>query len=369
MPSSVLKLAFVGDVAPYWGYGPVLGDGDSAALIDQKVQDLFQSQHAVIGNFEGVMAPGSGQMQIPPAYLPGIVQAGLTHLSLANNHSMDEGPEALLATRDRLEALGAETFGAGTTLAEALTARIFEREGWRIALIGACDDRRCHAGVNHAGIGPMDADLLTGAIQSVRASADLIVLMLHADLEFRTHPAPWRRTLTHRLVEAGADLVIQHHPHVLQGVEKIGDAVAAYSLGNFLFRVTGDGYVDQYDGVRDGLILCVEAKWSDDGVELHNEMVPTRLEEPDDRVTIASGEEAERIRTFIAEVSQDWDAKSVQRRIWRQSCVREARYVGRQIRNALRGKQFGFVVNRLKRLFADPCERRWLVGLITCGWR
>lgn len=167
-----------------------------------------------------------------------------TFLSLANNHILEHGPALLAETRDLLSAAGIDHAGLATDggLAQAETTLWLgdrSAQALAVSLVRDITHRRVDSG-----------EIEKWLVDRLRAgSADFRMVSLHWGDEYMHAPSPEQRRLAKKLADAGAHLVVGHHPHVLQPVERMGDTVVAYSLGNFLFDH------DWSTGTRTGGIL------------------------------------------------------------------------------------------------------------------
>jgi len=176
----------------------------------------------------------------------GLKQVGFDVLNLANNHILDFGGTVALETIDFCREHGIEPVGLGADQNQARKPAILERAGIRIAVLGYVEDvpglkRQVSPGPAYI----HEPNIVADIAAAKRAGADVVVVSLHADLEFVDLPAPHRVGLSHRLIDAGADIVLEHHPHVPQGIETYNGGLIAYSLGNFVFPVRGSAYMEQ----------------------------------------------------------------------------------------------------------------------------
>jgi len=234
------------------------------------LQPLFEGADLVSGNLETPIAPRTGAPGRPfvfnaPAELPNALKAsGFTVLSTANNHAFDQGTQGALETLERLESAGLSSVGSGRDRAEAETARILERKGVRIAFLAFTD--LFNANLNQEGRGPwvrrLEEGALLQALRTARAQADLVVVSVHWGNEYEHLPRPRQRQLAREMIGEGADLVIGHHPHVLQPLEWIEAngrrGAVAFSLGNFISNQDRkyEGCTDVAEGdSRDGAAL------------------------------------------------------------------------------------------------------------------
>lgn len=206
----------------------------------------------VFGNLEAVISNDS----VAPSYpekpynfhaskeaAQALKRAGFHVLNLANNHAMDFGPGALLETRRLLSEQGIVTMGAGNDLNEARRSGIVIKNGTRFGFLGygVAHSRSVYATGRHAGIAPVVLEAIHTDILSLRKHADIVIVSLHWGKEYDVVPSRKQREEAHQIIDWGADMIIGHHPHVMQGIEIYKDRVIAYSLGNFIFDQKGKG--------------------------------------------------------------------------------------------------------------------------------
>jgi poly-gamma-glutamate synthesis protein (capsule biosynthesis protein) len=177
-----------------------------------------------------------------PARAGELGRAGFDVVSLANNHVHDLGGGGAVESRVHLEAAGITPAGAGIDVPEAFAPVVRDAGGLKIAFLAYTlwHNGRSPIGADGAVAHISEAELLHRVPDAIRAAraelgADFVIVSLHWGIEFQPHPLPTQIEAAHRLVDAGADLVLGHHPHVLQDVERYHGGVIAYSLGNFVF--------------------------------------------------------------------------------------------------------------------------------------
>lgn len=161
--------------------------------------------------------------------------AGVGLVGLANNHMMDYMEAGLRDTQRYFSEAGLPVVGAGLK-ADAERAFVFEKDGRRVALLAFSDvvPGGAKSTETSPGIASSKNDQdLTDAIQAARREADLVVLMIHWGGQGSHQINPRQRQLARVAVEAGCDVVMGMHPHVLQGIEYMGEKPVFYSLGNF----------------------------------------------------------------------------------------------------------------------------------------
>jgi len=337
------------------------------------VAPALQSVDLLVGNLECCLvddhctaAPHRGPTTLPAVLAQGLGRAGFHAMSLANNHVMDAGFEGLRATKDHLSRLGLACFGAGASLEEAERPALLECRGRRLAFIGASDFSKSHARPGRAGTAPMHPRRLATLVRARRDAADLVIVALHADLEFADYPSPWRIHLSRWLIDQGASIVVQHHPHVPQGIEEHNGGLIAYSLGNFVFQVQGNPYLDTRRGTTDGLLLKVHARFREGTPVLAWECLPTLIDS-DHRPVLTSGDLQRTQRGRLAYLSSSLRDHSTVRRSWRQRCVAEVLHTVRELGYGLKTRQWRQIHSELRRVITRREERRWLLGLFSLG--
>lgn len=164
--------------------------------------------------------------------------AGFDFVSLANNHMMDYGPEGIVETHAALDAGGILHGGSGLNESKARGAVCLEQDGQRIGILSYCEVEQkspLYATGDAPGVAAVNKEQCIAEIRQLRSWVDWVILQLHWGLEMAYLPSPSQRELARKFVEAGADLILGHHAHLLQPMEIIGNAPVFYCLGNFLF--------------------------------------------------------------------------------------------------------------------------------------
>ncbi len=236
-----LKVVVVGDIMLDNGPGHWISLGKDpfepcASLIDHA--DLR------VGNLECVLGR-KGEMQIKPYIFrgasdsPRYLKRHFDALSLANNHSLDFGPEGLVGMLEVLEGAGIATFGAGRNRGLSRRPLVLERRGHRVALLGFNEfyADSYAAGAKRPGNNPLVAEDLLADIAICRNElhCDVILPFLHWGEEMETQPRVDQRELAQRCIHAGATAVLGAHPHVTQTIDAFQGRPIIYSLGNFVF--------------------------------------------------------------------------------------------------------------------------------------
>lgn len=168
-------------------------------------------------------------------------EMGIDAVTLANNHALDYGVDALSDTCEVLDSAGILHTGAGKDLDAAKQPVVFEKNGQRVALIGATrviPEAGWAATNGHPGMlssYEVSVEPLLAQIAECHAAGEKVVVLIHWGIERDETPQEYQRALAKRYIDAGADLVIGSHPHVLQGIEYYKGKPVFYSLGNFVF--------------------------------------------------------------------------------------------------------------------------------------
>lgn len=324
-----VSLGFVGDICLGKGVDSTIDTLGPDAIFGP-ARPLIDRCDLVIGNLEccvldneptGRDRSGIYTTVAKAAVLP---RSGMQIFSIANNHIMDFGLSGLSSTIDFLTAQGSRFFGAGTDLAMAEKPLFVDVKGRRLAFLGACDVSSIYATRSKPGTAPMRKKDLARRVRAARRNADLVIVVLHADFEFCRLPAPYRRRLSQNLIDTGAALVIQHHPHVCQGIEAYNGGLIAYSLGNFVFKIAGNPYQERRDGTRDSMLLQVDIDFSVDPPRISSEVHGFHIDRHHRPIPCDEG----RAKTFvrqIEEMSRDLQDDKTMRKFWFGVCKAEFR--------------------------------------------
>jgi len=217
------------------------------------LQALLQSADLRFVNLESTISDQGGETQspinklvftAPPGAAEALARAKIDIVALANNHAWDYGRDALLETFAHLDRVGIAYVGAGPTRAQAYAPRLVTHDGFTLAFVAVTgtwnQEIDPHPGREHI------ADAVVAPLRdSVRAAramqgVDKVVVSYHGGYEYFDRPHPGTRELFRAAIDAGADAVIGHHPHVVQRVGFVDGKPILYSLGNLLMRmVTG----------------------------------------------------------------------------------------------------------------------------------
>lgn len=250
--------------------GDVLMDRSEPAGIDpfEFIRPPLASADLAIVNAEMAISdrgsPSDKQyvFRAPPSVAATMAAAGVTVASLANNHASDYGSTALVDSIESLKAAGVVPIGAGIDADAAYRHRLVEvSDAVSVALVGASMivPWGFEATAGRPGIASTwNTARVLDSVRAAAGEADVVVAVIHWGIERDPCPSADQRSLARALIGAGADIVIGHHPHVLQPVELTAGALVAYSLGNFVWHprsgITGETGVLQVDFDGDAVV-------------------------------------------------------------------------------------------------------------------
>ncbi|MCK6074260.1 CapA family protein [Paenibacillus silvae] len=244
-PANDVIIHFVGDIQ-FSGKVAELLEKSGYNYPFAKLGSIFKDDDLTIGNLETPVTHGGTSAEdksfvykSSPKALQAMAAAGFDAVNLANNHILDQGVEGLVDTLTYLEQYGIAHAGAGMNGTEAYEPAYFERKGMKIALLGfsrVVPVASWKADGNRAGVAEAyDSTRAVEAIKAARKKADLVIVVAHWGEERVSTPNADQTRLAHDFVDAGADLIVGGHPHVLQGLENYKGKWIAYSTGNFIF--------------------------------------------------------------------------------------------------------------------------------------
>jgi hypothetical protein len=283
-----IVLSAVGDIGLHGQYGSAQEERGSDFFFDH-VRPTLTAADVTFGNLECVLTNSTASrrgklcLKGAPSFAAALRGAGLTVLSVANNHSFDYGADGYREMLQHLGRMGIQTVGAGDSLAEARRPVEVVKDGLRVVFLAYCDAST--NGLNEAredapGVAPLRWSLIVEDIAVHRQTADAVVVSLHWGEEFSTYPSADQVELARRLVDAGVSLVVGHHGHTLKGIERYKGAVIAYDLGSLMLSdIDWHGSDHHYvyrKTERDRRSVVLTCRLSRGGVE-SVELVPIRL--------------------------------------------------------------------------------------------
>lgn len=209
----------------------------------QKTAEFINSHDLAFCNLECVISKRGDPIgkiytfRGDPSFVEGLKRSGFNIFCLANNHTLDYGREALVDTKEILERTGFYTIGAGKSQFEASMGKAIKIKGTSLVFLAYVTMPL--EGITYSedlpGPAQSDIDGIIQEIRRVKKTADFIIVSFHWGAEFSPFPSDKQKEYAHRAIDNGADLVIGHHPHVIQSIEKYKGKYIIYSLGNFVF--------------------------------------------------------------------------------------------------------------------------------------
>jgi len=279
-----------------WSFAEMYHIQQNSAYFFENVVDIFAEDDMTIVNLEGPlttsedMREGEYVIKGNPEYVNILVDGSVEAVSMANNHRLDYKAQG---TRDTVDALE----GAGIQYAYDEYVGIYETKGIRIGYVSV-NEIAWETGVERF--------LQEGIALLQEQDTDIILACCHWGIERENYPEDYQRELGRKCIDWGADLVIGHHPHVLQGIEEYQGKYIVYSLGNFCFGANRNP-ADKDTMIFQQTFTFVEGEKSDDTiVKVIPCSVSSVTNRNDYRPTPATGEEAIRIIDRINEYSKDF---------------------------------------------------------------
>ncbi len=239
--------------------GDVYLKRDDPKAAFSKITPLLEEADVVFGNLETPLTTRDSAslgrlvpIKTPPSMVEGVVEAGMDIVSLANNHTTDYGPEGLIDTMNILEEKQIQHVGGGRNFKESHEPKIIKKEGLKIAFLAyectiwsfGAEAKERIPGVAKINVSPLletphidkgDLQIMKEDVKNTKEKADVVVVSFHWGVDLSRTVAPHQKALAHDTIKAGADVVLGHHPHCLQGIEIYKGKLVCYSLGNILF--------------------------------------------------------------------------------------------------------------------------------------
>ena len=284
----------------------------AALLAQEKCEELFSTVLPVIRscdlsitNLECAVTAGGDpihkcgpNLKCDPAVMPGLVKAGFKLFALANNHSRDFGDEAFLETMANVENAGAGHVGGGKDLEDSCKPFRTVINGLKVTVFNSSMHTWCSATSDNPGAAPLRPANLAAQIAKEKTDADFILVVIHDGKEHVPFPSPRIRDNYRSFIEAGANAVIGHHPHIAQGYELYKGGFIAYSLGNFLFppRVKGSAPTFWYKGYSVKLNIAP-------GKVCDFEIVPHFYDEESSSLKVMSGMQKEEFTSTLCRLN------------------------------------------------------------------
>ncbi len=238
----VTRILLGGDVMLSRYVGALARQRDDPASPLRDVADLFSSADIAFVNLEAPFSDRGRKVEAgmvfkaEPEMIEALRVAGIDIVSTANNHARDCGGYGVEFTLNWLQKNGIETVGTGQTAALAHEGAILERNQVGFGFLAYTYDQ---SNGNHADqddrVAMMDLEEMVEDVKKLQERCDVVIVSMHAGTEYLQKPNAQQREFAHAAIDAGATIVVGHHPHVTQPVEDYGKGVVFYSLGNLAF--------------------------------------------------------------------------------------------------------------------------------------
>ncbi len=306
-PEPLTTLDFTGVIVPARCVQAAIDQRGDHDYIYAEARGLLSAADLAVGTFNATMSaipPHTGCVRTymlvgDPQNADALGRAGFDLMSVATNHIKNCGvngcgDQAFFDTLDNLRRVGIQTIGAGQNLQDASQPVVVTEHGVRFGFVSLGQiEQMAFAGPDKPGIAVLTRDSLRRAIAAARQVSDVVIAMPHWGPEDVASPNYIQRDLAKVAVEAGADLVVGNHTHVVQAVQNIDGVPVFYGLGNFVFD---QGLLDH----KQGAILRVTFR----GAQLAGyDLIPTHVDQ-DGTVHIAGPLEAAQILGRVEQASQ-----------------------------------------------------------------
>jgi len=238
----VTRLLFGGDVMLSRHVAAVARKQADPAWPMRGVAGLFSSADIAFVNLESPFSDRGRTVEdgmvfkAEPEMIEALSIAGIDVVSTANNHSRDRGSHGLEFTLDLLAKAGIAAVGTGLTAEASHQGAVLQRNGVRFGFLAyTFDQSNGNYSDRDERIAMLDADRMTMDVKSMLGRADVVAVSMHAGWEYYRRPNPWQQKFARAAIDAGASIVVGHHPHVTHTAESYAKGIIFYSLGNLVF--------------------------------------------------------------------------------------------------------------------------------------
>lgn len=270
-----MEVLIAGDFVPQYRIANLIAQKKYDFWGDDVVGLTTNIDYSIV-NLEAPIVQGSGAVPIMKTgphlsclteTIDAIRYAGFDCVTLANNHFYDYGETGVDDTLRCCQRSGLDVVGGGKNLENATRILYKQIEDKVLAVINVCEHEWSIATAEHGGSAPLDPIANYYQIQQARLQADYVLVIVHGGTEHYNLPTPRMKQLYRFFVDAGADVVVNHHQHCYSGYEQYHDKYIFYGLGNFCF----DRDSNKIDGWNEGFLLKLNL-----GEHIRFEMIPYR---------------------------------------------------------------------------------------------
>ena len=299
--------------------------GNIEALVGKELLGLFKQSDLNVFNLEVPLTDAStpidkfgNNLKSPTKTIYGYKALEPIFLTLANNHSLDQGVEGLTTTLELLNKHDIKNAGAGDNVKEAKKPFIFEKDGIRIGFYLCAEHEFTVASCHTMGANPFDVLESFDDVEALKKTCDYVIVLYHGGKEFYRYPSPMLQRYCRKFVDKGANLVICQHSHCIGSREDYGEGTIIYGQGNFIFN--SESYINHKEFVKDSLLIRVEATKDSfiiSEVPIRSTEMGTRLatESEADETLTAYKQRSEHIRDahFVVQAYKDFADTHVKR--------------------------------------------------------
>ncbi|WP_295258309.1 CapA family protein [Veillonella sp.] len=239
-------------------------NGNGEALVGKELYEILKQSDLNVFNLEvpltDVETPivkFGNNLIAPTKTIHGYKALEPIFLTLANNHSLDQGEEGLTTTLNLLKDQDITHAGAGSSLKEAKKPFIFEKEGIRIGFYLCAEHEFTVASCHTMGANPFDVLESFDEVLALKEQCDYVIVLYHGGKEFYRYPSPMLQRYCRKFIDRGANLVICQHNHCVGSREDYNGGSIIYGQGNFIFN--SEFYINHKEFVKDSLLIRVEA--------------------------------------------------------------------------------------------------------------
>lgn len=259
-----MKLYIGADFVPTDINKSLFEEGNGEALVGKELYEILKQSDLNVFNLEvpltDVETPivkFGNNLIAPSKTVYGYKALEPIFLTLANNHSLDQGVEGLTTTLNLLKQHDIAHAGAGANLKEAKKPFIFEKDGVRIGFYLCTENEFTMATCHSMGANPFDVLDSFDEVATLKEQCDYVIVLYHGGKEYYRYPSPMLQRYCRKFVDRGASLVICQHNHCVGSREDYNGGSIIYGQGNFIFN--SEFYVNHRDFVKDAILINVEA--------------------------------------------------------------------------------------------------------------
>ncbi|MFN3660160.1 MAG: CapA family protein [Brevinematales bacterium] len=298
-PTNQVRIFIGGDVNFSWEIEKTLQEDKDPFFF---VKGIMRKADLTLVNLEttiasnGIPQTKTHVFRSSPSVLLWLTNAGIDVVSLANNHAMDYGAEAMLEMREHLKAHGILFAGAGKNWEEAIQPLIITQKGISIGILcaGFQKPENLIATANRPGTAGLRWKKLVKMISQIRRKVDYLVFFVHWGWEYVVPPLDSEQVSNaYAVIDAGADVIVGHHPHIIQAFEIYKGKPIFYSLGNFLFPQW------RIEEARPAIAVVLDITKRESGIETISYLIPLYRLSNTLQPVIASGKESEKVWEIV----------------------------------------------------------------------